>query len=391
MSIQPQSPRADADASRTPPTVDTLSGTFVDGGVNLLRQEPVLVLWGLVGLAASSVLELLPLVFVFVMVVGWLGEFTGHGPLPALLGLGRWFSQPPVVTGVLGIFFTAAVASWLVGTVVETGVLGALRRRILAGSTIIEQTLFVKTLGERLSTVMTMSILRSLTLMALAVLMAGLGLGAARAWTLAGWEPPTGTGLVAAAIGGSLFMSLLIASAGVVMVWLHLSLSAMILSGHGLGDGLHAGFELMVRSPAPIARLYVTIALGFVVAYLAYLPANLLASSLADHPTLAALGVLAQVFVELTMAAALVALSIWARGASMSFVGLASGCIQRIPPRSRDTSGTDAALSASETLETTLSLADLLPERTDHVFRLDDIRRSLYPDDRTGDSTSGAE
>jgi len=365
----------------------------VRGGLNLLRQEPTLVVWSVLARMLRSVVEALPFVVLLFFVMIQLARLSE----PSLDGIAVWASQtltavrsPSFLIGVGGVFGVASVLSWGVGVATDTGVLGALSRRVTAGRVVVEQGLFFKLVGERFSTLLGFGLIRGL------LNTAALALGGGLFWL--GLDVMEGAGLFeapASRVGATLGLAVfgMLGAGLVLMVWMlcHVAQAQLMMHDRGIFESFSEAFELLTARVGEGIWLYLMVGGVFVMLWAVYVPFYGLGSMMGAEPRLALVGGLVQFLANGVLMVGTAIASVWSHGAAFTWVGLRTGLVDRAPspPRRRQPGALPAIVPGLAVQGAAArpagvddgALEDLLPEATPHVVSWEAIRRGLVEGD----------
>lgn len=305
-------------------------------GWRLLRQEGALAGWVMLGELLGSLLRLVPF---FVLLVAWSTLTLQYkiedlnGVLAWLAGTARWLLQPQTLVGAAGLFLVAWLGAQVLGVLVQSGVLGALRRRILVRQ-VIPASLFWKALGERAVSLLLWEALRALLLLAALAVGAGLLWGTARhmvAWAPHGYWSQEGLWYGAALLGAAFAVG-----AGVVALLAllsHLALGPLVLGNRSLGEAFYEGFWLLARRPGEVLALYGLVALIYGVVWAVYLPFYLAATQMGEDPRLALAGLALQLVCDVALWVAMAVATVWTRASVLAWVGIRQRAMTHMPPR----------------------------------------------------------
>jgi hypothetical protein len=303
-------------------------------GWRFLRHESSLVGWVMLAELLGALIRMTPL---FVMLLAWSTLTLRYevddlnGVLAWLLGTARWLLQPDTLVATVGMFSMAWLGSQVLGTLAQSGVLGALRRRILADQTI-ARGLFWKSLGERAVSLLVWEVTRGALLLAGAAIGAGLIWGTARhmvAWAPHGYWSQEGLW------GGAVLLSLAFAlGAGVVALLAlicHLALGPLVLGGRSLGESFYESVWLLARRPTEVLSLYGLIALLYGVVWAVYLPFYLASVQMGEDPRLALASLALQLVCDTALWVGMAVVTVWTRAAVLSWVGIRQRAMNHIP------------------------------------------------------------
>jgi hypothetical protein len=304
-------------------------------GWKLVRQEPSLAAWVVLGELVGGALKLGP---PLALLLGWAtlsgryGLDSKEGLLAWAAGTLRWVLDPRTVLGALGLFGVAWASAWVLGVFVQSGVLGALRRRLLAGSWIAGGALLAVAGGALLGA-------------------AGVGAGAwggvgrrvrGAGGAGVGFEPRAGRAGPGGVLGRGGAVGGRGAAGGGVragvwggvalgVVWTHLALGPLILGRRGLWAALGEAALALARRPGEVLGLYAMLGLLYGVVWAVYVPFWLVASAMGDDPRLAVGGLLLRVALDGALLVALALAGVWARAATLSWVALRERVMRSLP------------------------------------------------------------
>jgi hypothetical protein len=364
-------------------------------GLRVLRQEPTLLAWTLGAELAASMLKVVPWVFLLLMASAQLAAAIERSDDPLLwaASLADWVLSPATLLGSAGLLAVTAAAAWLLGLTIQTGALGALRRRLLAGPIPIAQDVFWKALGERALSLLAWELTRA------ALVGGGLALTLALAYAterhmvaLAPHGHWAGAGLwVGAALLG-LALTLGLCFTLVLGALSTLSLGPLILGPKSLAEASwEAALDLVAR-PLEVAWLCARVAALHLALLSVYLPFYLLSQQLSQDPDTSSAGLVLQLTLDAFAWVAGAALTLWGRSALLSWTALRRGLLRfvpelparaepakklAIPAPPKEAFGPRAAPSreaAPPRDPAQVELAHLLPQDTPAVVTLDALR-----------------
>ncbi len=370
-------------------------------GARLLRQMPSLVTWSVLGELVAGMLKATPpavLLAAIIVRAQLASPQTAEEALAWLVGTASWLLSPEMIVGGVGIMGTVWVSAWVLGVAIDSGVLGALKRRIAdpEGAT---GGLFWRGLGERFWALMAWGAVRWSLVGAWAALTAMMAWAGWRAATLAfgdailtaPWGPPMAALIVAlgAALGAS--------GVALAAATCHLALGPLILEEKGVFEALADSAAFVRRHLVEVVWLYLLVFVLFFVVLAVWTPFFGVALSLGGQAKGAMAGALMRVFIDVVLTIGLAVATIWGRAGALSYFAIRTGRMTRMPSlRSRvedvevveavKVGEIGAGAGAEEESGAGLegepdrpagSVEALLPERCESVVELGEIRRRM--------------
>ena len=358
-----------------------ISQRAVTAGVRVLRQETSLVLWAVCGQIIGAFFGLLPFLIIVLSLSNSLAAVSvpnvGQGRSAVfnlLLSVADWVTTPSVIIGTTGLFFITSLTASVINILIESGVLGTLRRRLFAGEAVISNRLFWKSLGERFEAILTWNVAR--TLLISTTTFSSL----ATVWLT--WRTlirhnisPYGTISEAMLFASAIAMVLVIGLIALVLwvVLLELSLPRVVLLNEGVAVALWGALETLARRPMDCAGLFLKLATAFGAVGLVAAPLMLGVQLLNGEPDLAAPAALLQAIVEFALTIALATVAVGCRGVLLAFVGFQDGILKKLP--SLPTMEVTSAKAAK-----TCGLVSQVPHETPYIVSCRDLLQRLDED-----------